>query len=38
MLRNLGDTMFISSFGSNKIALSKKLLEYLDYDPEEMAV
>ena len=33
ILRSLGDTMYAASFGSNKLALSKKLLEYLEYDP-----
>ena len=38
ILRTLGDCMFTASFGSNKVAFSKALLRYLQYDPDEFAV
>jgi hypothetical protein len=34
----LGDGMYVSGFGPNKVAFSKALLIQLGYDPEEFAV
>lgn len=31
-LDSLGDSMYLAKFGMNKIAISKILLEYLEYD------
>jgi hypothetical protein len=37
-LDNLGDNMFICTLGINKVAVSKALLEYLEYDLEEFGI
>jgi hypothetical protein len=37
-LDTLGNSMYISGFGPNTVAISKSLLTQLGYDPEEFAV
>lgn len=34
----LGDSMFVCTLGMKRVAISKALLKYLDYDLEEFSV
>jgi hypothetical protein len=37
-LDHLGDSMYVCTMGFKKVAISKSLLAYLEYDAEEFAI